>query len=476
MNNIFIILFALAAIVCAFLLQDAGHDSAISSTRSASVSLSNEPSSLSTHPVQAEFDPVSLASEMAAAASKFLQDMGEGCSITRGIVEKGDTMAEVLEKSADGNFEHYLAAARKIFPLRKFRAGQQYEISTEDGRLRRFEYEIDSNTCLIVEGGDSPKARLEEIPYEIKLSHAHTAIEDNLFQAVDDLGENPLLAIKIVELFGSEINFLRDIQPGDSFSALVEKKYRNGVYKGYGKIIAARFSSKGKVYEAFMFLDETGKEQYYTRKGENLKKTLLQAPLAVTRITSRFSNNRRHPILGIRRPHLGMDYSAPKGTPVKAVGDGIVTQRGWSGGFGNQIILRHGSGLESMYAHLSGYAKGLREGARVQQGQVIGYVGSTGLSTGSHLDFRLKQNGTFINPAKAINPRGASVNKAKMEAFARTVQQYLAWMDENRPLAEYKPIRTSEQDMTNKQMTEEDKKPLRKKRQAERKTRKSRRS
>ncbi len=294
-----------------------------------------------------------------------------------------------------------------------------------------------------------------------------------------DIGENPHLALKLVDLFGSEINFIRDLREGDSFSVLIEKRFRDGEYKGYGRILAARFTNQGKTYEAYLFNDGSG-QQYYNRKGENLKKTLLQSPLAFTRITSRFSHNRKHPILGKTIPHLGVDYGAPTGTPVKAVGEGVVTKRGWGGGYGNQIIVRHVAGLESMYAHLSGFARGLKEGTKVRQGQVIGFVGSTGLSTGPHLDFRLRQKGVFIDPTKAINPRGASVTPKRMAEFRQTVEKELALLEGRKALAGYKvdslvPDRAIVEKEKPEARPAKKSQPRRQARQAARKTKKHRR-
>ena len=353
--------------------------------------------------------------------------------------------------------------------MRSFREGQPYAIVTDtaSGRVKRFEYEIDNRRRLVVEGVEEPVARVEAIEYVTLLGTVEATISDNLFQAVADVGESPQMALQLAELFGAEINFIRDLQEGDSFSVLVEKRYREGEYKGYGRILAAHFTNKGKTFEAYLFRDGSERAQYYNRKGENLRKTLLQAPLAFTRVTSRFTSSRKHPILGYSRPHMGVDYGAPTGTPVKAVGEGTVTKRGWAGGYGNQIIVKHVAGLESMYSHLSGYARGLRQGQRVRQGQVIGFVGSTGLATGPHLDFRLRQNGNFINPTKAINPRGAPVSAKRRAAFEKTVAEELAYLQGRRPLAGYTvdsvvpehPVLTD-----NTPDTEQEKKPARKKR------------
>lgn len=362
-----------------------------------------------------------------------------GEELVTGTIGKGDTITKILGDAGSEDVQKYVSAARRVFSMRAFREGQPYIVITDaaTGRVKRFEYEIDSHRRLIVEGLETANARVEAIEYTVLLSCVSAVIDDNLFQAVADVSESPQLAIKLADLFGSEINFVRDLQQGDAFSVLVEKRYRNGEYKGYGRILAARFINKGKKYEAFLFRDGNGPTHYYNRKGENLHKSFLQTPLAVTRITSRFSKNRMHPILGYSRPHEGVDYGAPTGTPVKAVGEGVISYHGWSGGYGNQVIVKHSGGLESMYSHLSGFARGLRNGQPVRQGQVIGFVGSTGLATGPHLDFRLRQGGKFINPSTAINPRGAPVSRKNIAAFTRTMEAEEALLKGEKPFSEY---------------------------------------
>lgn len=379
------------------------------------------------------------ATDSADAADAADTGAAPGEAVIRGTFEKGDTVSKVLESAGGQGVQQYVSAARQVFSMRSFREGQPYLVVTdkESGQVKRFEYEIDSRRRLVVEGRENPAARVEPIEYVVLLSSVEGSINDNLFQAVADLGESPQMALKLADLFGSEINFIRDLQSGDSFSVLVEKRYRDSEYKGYGRILAAHFTNKGKTFEAYLFRDGNQRAEYYNRKGENLRKTLLQAPLAFTRISSRFTNSRLHPILNYNRAHHGVDYAAPTGTPVKAVGDGVVTQRAWAGGYGNQIIVKHSASLESMYAHLSGYARGLGTGQRVRQGQVIGFVGSTGLATGPHLDFRLRQNGKFIDPTKAINPRGEPVPKRAMAEFEKTVALELAYLKGEKNLSEY---------------------------------------
>ncbi|MDR3358816.1 MAG: M23 family metallopeptidase [Desulfovibrio sp.] len=359
--------------------------------------------------------------------------------VVHGTVEKGDTVGKILEKNSGQSVQSYIHAAKRIFSPRSFRTGQPYMIVTDSftGRLKRFEYEIDAHRRLVVEGIENPVTRLEAIEYITTLAVVEAVINDNMFQAVADIGESPQLALRLADLFGAEINFIRDLQEGDAFAVLIEKRQRDGNSAGYGRILAARFMNRGKVFEAFLFRDGDQKPQHYNRKGENLRKTLLQAPLAFTRVTSRFSMNRLHPILGVNRPHPGVDYGAPTGTPVKAVGDGVVRVKGWAGGYGNQVVLRHSAGLDSLYSHLSGYARGISAGSRVRQGQVIGFVGSTGLASGPHLDFRLRQNGRFINPLKAINPRGEPVSAKNKGAFERIAAEELALLDGEKTLDNY---------------------------------------
>lgn len=361
--------------------------------------------------------------------------------VFRGSLEKGQSMASILENAASGNLKRFLNEANRIVPLRSFRAGQPYAITIDPatGRIKRFEYEINGLKRLVVEGETNPRGRVEDIDFDLRLETASGTIDDNLFQAVADIGESPNLAIRLVKLFGSEINFSKHLQAGDSFSILIEKRYRDGEFKGYGRALAATFVNGKKLCEAFLFCDEAGEPQYYNRSGENLHKAFLQSPLAVTRLTSRFSQRRFHPVLGRHRPHLGVDYGAPTGTPVKSVGDGSVVSRGWAGGYGNQIVVRHAGGVESWYSHLSGFSRGLRPGQKVKQGQVIGFVGSTGLSTGPHLDFRLRRNNVFVDPEKNINPRGAPVAAAMLKEFNRIRDLEEAYLKGEKIAIDYSP-------------------------------------
>ena len=234
-----------------------------------------------------------------------------------------------------------------------------------------------------------PDVRVEAVQGEVRRS---------LFESVEALGESPQLVVELVEIFSSDFDFTADTRAGDRFRLLVEKRYAGDQFVDYGQILVAQYLSDGRMLTGVAFDDPRGRVAYYDPDGRSLKKSFLKSPLEFTRITSGFTWARPHPILGGMRPHLAIDYGAPVGTPVRAVADGTVTAAGWNGGNGIQVQLRHRSGYETQYNHLSRLGPGLRAGVRVSQRQVIGYVGSTGLSTGPHLDYRVAKNGRFVNP------------------------------------------------------------------------------
>lgn len=227
-------------------------------------------------------------------------------------------------------------------------------------------------------------------------------IENNLFEAMYKAGEDAELAANLASIFEWEIDFFKDLRPGDRFVVLVEKKFIKDKYAGYGKILAADFYNQGKLKRAVYYNDGGKNKGYYNEKGEGLERGFLRVPLNYSRISSRYSTSRLHPVLGYHRPHYGVDYAAPTGTPVKATASGIVKIKSRSKGNGNYIALRHPNGYETFYLHLNGFNRAIRQGSHVEQGQIIGYVGSTGYSTGPHLDYRIRKNGKWLNPLKFV--------------------------------------------------------------------------
>jgi murein DD-endopeptidase MepM/ murein hydrolase activator NlpD len=321
-------------------------------------------------------------------------------------------------------------SVRSVFNPRHLRADQPYRlVRSVDGFLREFIYEIDTDRFLRVVSRDrSQPARLAAEVLAFDKQSAVVAIRgridadrNSLVAAIDGTGENVQLAMALAEIFGGQIDFNSDLQPGDGFEVLFEKWTRDGQFAGYGAILASSFSNDGKTHQAFRWVNpQTGKAGYYDENGRSLKRFFLVSPLKFEpRITSRFSRRRFHPVHRTYRAHLGVDYGAARGAPVVAVADGVVVSAGWAGGGGNQVRIRHAGGFETYYLHLSSFGKGVRRGARVSQGQLIGRVGSTGTATGPHLDFRLRRNGVFVDPVRERRrqPPGEPIPANYLDAF-----------------------------------------------------------
>ncbi len=357
--------------------------------------------------------------------------------ILRGEVQRGDTAWKILGEWMDANdLAALLAAAKPVYALTSICFGQPFAIvrDPDDGSFRSFCYEINQEASLVVEKTpEGFRARQEEIDYRITLTAGRGRIVSTLSEAVAQEGENVALAIALADIFASEINFITDLREGDSFEVLVEKRFRGDAFAGYGRVLGARFVNRGERHAAYLFHNEQGRETYYDAKGENLRRQIMKAPLSFLRVTSRYSMARRHPVFGNVRPHQGIDYGAPSGTPIMAVGDGVITSIGRAGGYGNQIIIRHNNGLESLYGHMSRFAKTMKKGKRVRQGQTIGYVGATGTATGPHLDFRIRKNGTFVNPGKLIIPRDPGLEKRRLDRYRAVVRAADACLAGNLP-------------------------------------------
>jgi murein DD-endopeptidase MepM/ murein hydrolase activator NlpD len=285
--------------------------------------------------------------------------------------------------------------------------------------LERYEIERDAERWT---------ARPVRTPVDIRVVAVQGQLEDSLFASIDRLGETAALTAKLVTLFEWDFDFAADSLSGDRFRLLVEKRYAEGSFVGYGDILVAQYQSAERpVLTAVAFPDKEGRVQYYDGNGRSVRKMFLRAPLDFTRITSGFSHARAHPVLGGVRPHLAVDYGAPTGTPVRAVADGVVERAGWAGGNGISVTLRHPQGYKTMYNHLS--ATLVRPGQRVRQRDVIGRVGSTGLSTGPHLDYRVSKNGVFVNPLAEKFIPGAPVAGDRVQTFRAHLRDLLLRLD-----------------------------------------------
>ncbi|MDZ7638836.1 MAG: peptidoglycan DD-metalloendopeptidase family protein [Bryobacterales bacterium] len=352
---------------------------------------------------------------------------------------RGDTLDSVLRRaSLDPVTQFGLAqAVITAVDVRKLRAGDAFLLTrTALREPRALEYQIDHDSILHI---DIPEPKLETpsfpstvqtIPSSVATVPICATLESSLFESIDQAGESPELAIRMAELFAWDLDFYTDPQNGDTFCLLVEKRsYENGQQPTYGKIHAATYKNMGKMHDAFLFQDKEGKPVYFSSDGQSTQAAFLRSPLKfAARISSRFSHSRLHPVLKIRRPHLGIDYAAPTGTPVQAIAAGTVTFSGRSGGAGNLIKLRHANGFESYYMHLS--RRQVKAGQKIDQGQQIGLVGSTGLSTGPHLDFRIRKHGKYLNFERLDLPRQSSVHPSMMAAFKARRGELLAMLGE----------------------------------------------
>ncbi len=352
-----------------------------------------------------------------------------------GQIVKGNTLSSVLRSH---NLTPNLVDAicknlEPMFNLRKVKPGDSYEVRlTPGGQLRSFSYQaspIDIYRITVQPSGDWHSQKME-VPVEKYWTRISGEISSSLFQTMDGLGEQDALVLDFVDIFAWEIDFHSETQPGDRFQIVVEKYYTGKTFVKYGRILYASYQSGTKTLQAFDFRGSGKSRGYYTAEGESLQKALLRSPLQFTRISSGYMKARRHPILGGRRPHFGVDYAAPPGNPVWAIADGRITFCGWNGGYGKQVTIKHARGYQSYYGHLSRFASGIKRGQKVRQKQVIGYVGSTGLSTGPHLDFRLSRHKAFRNPLREISPRAAPLRSDQRAEFEQTKNQLLHWMND----------------------------------------------
>ncbi|MFQ5841221.1 MAG: N-acetylmuramoyl-L-alanine amidase [Thermodesulfobacteriota bacterium] len=328
--------------------------------------------------------------------------------IVEGQMEKASNLYTTLKKRGISSDQIALITAH-LKPLLNFKdcnPGDSFRLSLDEaGEVQTFLYEAGiTDIYEITREGDGYIASKRRAILDRHLTTVEGKIESTLFDAIEKTGEGDRLALAFVDIFAWEIDFHNDPRRGDRFKIIVEKLYRDGQFIRYGNVLAAAYDTHSQEYRGFYFKGPRGQEGYYDEKGRSLEKSFLRSPLKFTRITSGYSRRRRHPILGGYQPHLAIDYAAPPGTPVRAVGDGSVVFRGWNRGYGNQVAIKHGNGYTTYYGHLSRYARGIKKGKWVKQKQIIGYVGSTGLATGPHLDYRISRNRKFLDPLKMESP------------------------------------------------------------------------
>lgn len=358
----------------------------------------------------------------------------DSLDILEGKVQKNEFLANILQKEGVSyNTVNYIDRnCRKVFDVRKIKVGNKYVfLKTRDSipTAKYWIYEIDRTSYAVFRLTDSIAAWRGEKEVITKVEHVGVEIKSSLWNAMSEAGCDYSLILELSDIYAWTIDFF-GIQPGDSCKVIFEEKYIAGdtVPFGIGNVMASYFKNKGEGKYAFSF-EQGGKKEYFDENGDNLRKAFLKAPLNYRRISSTFSEARLHPVHKIVRPHHGVDYAAPSGTPVQSIGDGTVIDKGWDKkGGGNYLKIKHNSTYTTTYMHLKGFAKGISQGSKVKQGQTIGYVGMTGTATGPHLDFRLQKNGTYIDPLKFKSPSAEPVKKENMEAFRHCVDTMLRVM------------------------------------------------
>jgi murein DD-endopeptidase MepM/ murein hydrolase activator NlpD len=382
--------------------------------------------------------PPIAAAPPAAPASEPAPAEAPAVRTERVTLRRGDTLLMALgrlgiDRRASADLADALRASGA--DLRRMRAQDELAITwTLDGEPISVRWESSPWLGFVAVATDAGwEVRRSETRPDVRVEAVGGEVKRSLFETVEALGESPQLVLELVEIFSSDFDFTADTRNGDRVRLLVEKRYAGDQFVDYGQVLVAQYLSDGRALTGVGFEPAGGRLAYYDLDGRSLKKSFLKSPLEFTRITSGFTYARPHPILGGVRPHLAVDYAAPPGTPVRAVADGTAVVAGWNGGNGIQVHLRHHAGYETVYNHLSRLGPGVRAGGRVSQRQVIGYVGSTGLSTGPHLDYRVVKNGRFVNPLGEKFIPGQPLAGAEHGRFLREARELVRRLEDASP-------------------------------------------
>jgi murein DD-endopeptidase MepM/ murein hydrolase activator NlpD len=352
------------------------------------------------------------------------------------VVANGDTLSTVFAKVglSPSVMHAVLASSQDAKQLSRLKIGQALEFKlTEDGELANLRSKLNSLETLALEKtADGYAFKKEQVKPEVTSVYARGEIDSSLFLAAKRAGLSHNLTMDLANVFGYDIDFALDIRKGDSFEVIYEEKTVEGERVGTGNILAARFTNRGKTYSAVRYTSKDGATSYYNADGTSMRKAFIRTPVDFARISSRFSNGRKHPILNKIRAHKGVDYAAPHGTPIKSAGDGKVLLAGRKGGYGNTVIIQHGQRYRTLYAHMQGFAKGVRNGSTVKQGQIIGYIGTTGLSTGPHLHYEFQVDGVHVDPLGLKLPMADPIAQNEKQRFMQLSQPLMARMDEEK--------------------------------------------
>ncbi|MDD2894010.1 MAG: peptidoglycan DD-metalloendopeptidase family protein [Halothiobacillaceae bacterium] len=349
-------------------------------------------------------------------------------------IEKGSNLSKIFAKLSlpSSELDQIIKLGSDAKSLTRLRAGDSINLELSDEQdgnpqLQRLSYNLGMERTLHIvrtEEGDF-KAEVEQHPLEYRQALGHGTIHDSFYNAATEAGIAPDIVMQLADIFGWKINFLTDIQDGDSFSILYESVYKDGEQVTTGDILAASFTNSGKLYQAVRYSDGSGNTAYYTPDGKSLERGFLRYPVEFSRISSGFSHARLHPILNVVREHKGVDFAAPAGTPIRASADGKITFQGWKGGYGKVVMLQHDGVYSTVYGHMSRFEPSLSQGKSVKQGQVIGYVGATGYATGPHLHYEFRVNGVHQDPLSAKLPEATPIAANQRARFLNESAQLM---------------------------------------------------
>ncbi|SFW34679.1 MULTISPECIES: peptidoglycan DD-metalloendopeptidase family protein [Pseudomonas] len=352
------------------------------------------------------------------------------------IVAKGDTLSTLFEKVGlpSTSVHEILASDKQAKQFTQLQRGQKLEFELNpDGQLNNLHTKLSDLESITLTKNDKGYVfnRVTAKP-TVRSAYVHGVINSSLSQSAARAGLSHSLTMDMASVFGYDIDFAQDIRQGDEFDVIYEQKVVNGKSVGNGPILSARFTNRGKTYTAVRYTNKQGNSSYYTADGNSMRKAFIRTPVDFARISSKFSAGRKHPILNKIRAHKGVDYAAPRGTPIKAAGDGKVLLAGRRGGYGNTVIIQHGNTYRTLYGHMQGFAKGVKTGGSVKQGQVIGYIGTTGLSTGPHLHYEFQVNGVHVDPLGQKLPMADPIAKGERARFLAQSQPLMARMDQEK--------------------------------------------
>lgn len=348
-------------------------------------------------------------------------------------IQNGDNLSILFKRAGlnDRSIYELFSDAKDAKDLRNIRPGQKMAFLVENGQLQGLNYIIDElnslNFTRDIKGFSGKEIILTP---DVKFAFRQASIDSSLYMAGKRAGMPSNLTMELANIFGWDIDFALDIKKGDSFKVMYEEQFLDGKRIGTGKIMAAEFTNSGKTFQAVRYTDKQGASNYYTPDGRGMHKAFLRTPIEFARISSHFSLNRKHPVLHVIRAHKGTDYAAVRGTPIRATGNGKIAFAGRKGGYGNCIVIQHGQGIETLYGHMNAFAKGMKHGARVSQGDVIGYVGSTGLASGPHLHYEFHVNGQVRNPVTVPLPKSIGIEKTELARFNETTRPLIAKLDQ----------------------------------------------